>query len=306
MAFIRTVLGDILPSALGVCLSHEHLIGRPPDPYVEPDLKLDSPSAALSELKRLRAAGGQALIEMTTPDYGQDALELRRLSEASGMHIVATAGYNKEKYSAFYLDTSVDKLIDRFTTAVQAGIDTTGVRAGVLKAASALNRISPMAEKLFRAVAQAHHQTHAPISTHAEAGTMALEQIDLLTSEGVDPSHITIGHLDRKLEWDYHLAVARRGVFMGFDQVAKEQYAPDAQRVEFITRLVAEGHGKQILLSGDQARRSYWPSYGHPNAPGLTYILERFVPMLGEAGLTQDQIDDLLINNPARAFSFLM
>jgi len=70
-------------------------------------------------------------------------------------------------------------------------------------------------------------------------------------------------------------------------------------------RLVAEGYGRQILLSGDQARRSYWPGYGYPDAPGLSYVLEQFVPMLRQAGLKQGQIDDLLIHNPARAFAFV-
>jgi len=197
MSFVRTVLGDILPQELGVCLAHEHLLGHPPAPYTKPDLVQDSPAAALAELKRLRLAGGQALIEMTTPDYAQNAPGLRRLAEASRMHIVAAAGYNQEIYSAPYLDTSLEKLVDRLTQAIQAGIGETGVRAGVLKAASLFNQIPDMGEKLFRAVARAHHRTHAPISTHTQTGTMALEQIDLLTSEGVSPNHIVIGHVDR-------------------------------------------------------------------------------------------------------------
>jgi len=100
------------------------------------------------------------------------------------------------------------------------------------------------------------------------------------------------------------LEIARRGVFMGFDQIAKQRYAPDSLRVEFIARLCEAGHAAQILLSQDQAHRSYRPSYGYPDAPGLAYILETFVPMLREAGFSSQEIDGFLIENPKRAFSF--
>lgn len=303
MTFIRTVLGDILPDDLGVCLSHDHLLGRPPNP--EDDQILDSLQAALAELRRYSVAGGRSMVEMTTIDYGQDAAGLRALALESGMHIVAVTGFNKEKYSAPFLEADIDALAQRFIQAVEAGITgSNGVRAGVIKVATMQNEISAKTEKMFHAAALAHKATGAPISTHCEAGTMALEQIDLLTTGGVDPAHIVIGHLDRKLEWDYHLQIARRGVFMGFDQIAKQRYAPDSRRVEFIARLCEAGHGSQILLSQDQARRSYWPSYGNPEAPGLAYLLEKFVPLLREAGFSPPEIDGFLIDNPSRAFSF--
>ena len=130
---------------------------------------------------------------------------------------------------------------------------------------------------------------------------MALEQVQLFGDLGVHPSHIIIGHLDRKLEWAYLHDIAQTGVFLGFDQISKEKYYPDRLRIEMILRLIGHGFGKQILLSGDLARRSYWPSWG--GGPGFTYILWRFIPWLREAGASASHIEDLLINNPARALS---
>jgi phosphotriesterase-related protein len=285
-------------------LPHEHVLGQPPPEFAKDDLLMDSRPAALDELYRFYAAGGRALVEMTTPDYARDAAGMLWLAQHSGVHLVAAAGFNKEKFSAAFLDAPVEALAERFIGEIERGMDGTVVRAGLVKAASTLNEISPRAEKMFHAAAQAHLATGAPVSTHTEAGTMALEQIDLLTGDGVDAAHIVIGHLDRKLEWEYHLEIARRGVYLGFDQIGKEQYAPDALRVEFIVRLVQAGFGKQILLAGDMARRSYWKSYGDRHAPGLTYIPERFVPRLRQAGLSPAHIADLTVHNPARAFSF--
>ena len=133
---------------------------------------------------------------------------------------------------------------------------------------------------------------------------MALEQVAFFQAAGVDAAHVVIGHVDRKLEVDYHLRVAATGVYLGFDQIGKTKYASDAARADIIAHLVAAGHGRQLLLAGDLARRSYWPSYGaSDHAIGFTHILTHFVPCLYEAGLTQAQVDDLLIHNPARAFA---
>lgn len=304
MPFIRTVLGDIDPTDLGVCYPHEHVLCSPPPDVADRDLEMDSEAAAIQELTWFKQAGGHALVDMTPADYGRNAPGMKRVSEATGIHIIATTGLHKDKYSARMVkDKSIEELADHFARDVMEGVDGTDIKAGVIKAASSLNTITPNEEKVFRAAAKAHHMTGAAISTHTEAGTMGLEQIQLLTAEGADPQHIIIGHIDRKLEWDYHLAMLKTGVTLSYDQISKEKYVPDSQRVEFILRLVKEGFGKQIVLGGDLARKSYWPSYGTGGGPGLTYILWRFIPWLRSEGLSEDAIQDLLVNNPARVLA---
>ena len=301
---IRTVLGDIEPETLGACLPHEHLIARFPPPHDAPDLTLDDEARAIEELRRFKAAGGCALVEMTTPDTGRDPRALRRISEAADVHIIAATGHNQETFCAPFLrDTAVETLAARFIREVRNGMDDTDIRAGVIKAASTLDAISPLAETLFRAAAHAHHATGALISTHTEAGTMALEQVALLRACGVAPSRILIGHTDRKLDWTMHHALARTGVYMGFDQIGKTKYAPDEARAAFIARLIREGHGQQIVLAGDRARRSGWGAYTTGQA-GFAHVLTAFVPMLHDHGVTTAQIEMLLVGNPARALAF--
>ena len=302
MAFIRTVRGDIEPGELGACYAHEHVLCAPPE--ADRDLTLDSEAAAIQELTWFRAAGGRALVEMTPADYGRDAQGLRRVSEASNVHIVAVTGQHKDKYSAGWVrERTVEELAERFTRDVAEGMDGTTVRAGAIKAASSLNAITANEEKVFRAAARAQRATGAAISTHTEAGTMGLEQVALLRAEGVAPERIIIGHVDRKLEWDYNLALARTGVYLGYDQISKEKYVPDSRRVEFILRLAAEGHARQILLAGDLARKSYWPAYGTGGGPGLTYILWRFVPWLRAEGLGEEALQAILVENARRVLS---
>lgn len=305
MAIIRTVRGDISPDALGCCYAHDHLLGQPPPDLATSDFILDDEEAAARELGWFRDAGGQALVEMSTRDYGRDVAGLLRLSQRTGVHLVTATGFNKDKFSARLVEgETVASLAALFTREVNEGIDGLPVRAGVIKAASTLNALSPTAEKVFRAAAQTHRATGAPLSTHTEAGTMALEQLALLSAEGVAPHRIILGHLDRRLEWPYLAEVAATGAYLSFDQISKEKYYPDRERIRFILRLVEEGFGRQVLLSGDLARRSYWPAYGTGGGPGFTYILWRFIPWLREEGLPETHVQNLIRHNPARALAF--
>ncbi len=306
MSIIRTVAGDIAPDELGICYPHEHVLTHPPAAVADSDLTMDSEAAAIRELGYFYAAGGRALVEMSPRDYGRDPEGLRRVSAASGVHLICTTGWHKDAFSRPWIEErSITSLVDEIVREVEEGIDGTGVRAGVVKAASSLNTITPTEEKAFRAAARAQRETGALITTHTEAGTMGLEQVELLRSEGADPARIVIGHVDRNMDLDYHRALLSSGVTVIYDQLSKEKYYPDSLRVQFLTTLVAEGFGDQLMLSGDLARKSYWPSYGGWGGPGLTYILWRFVPWLREAGLDGARVEAMLLHTPARVLQLV-
>ena len=307
MPKVQTVLGPSEADELGVTYSHDHLIFRPGSPFSEqdPDLRLDSIEAAQAELTFFKAAGGNALVEMSTVEVRRSAEAMQALSKHTGVHIIAATGYNKAKFCAdIVAPKSVDELVRELVDDLTVGMDGTTSCAGLIKASSSKDHITAEEAKVFDAAIQAHHATGAPISTHTEAGTYALEQIRRFLDGGVQPAHICIGHMDRKLDWSYHAEVASTGVYLLFDQISKEKYYPDRERIDFIQCLIDAGHGDQILLSGDLARKSYWPSYGFGYGPGLTYILWRFVPWMLERGVARVDVDRMLVTNPARAFSW--
>jgi 5-phospho-D-xylono-1,4-lactonase len=296
---VRTVRGDIAPESLGVTYMHEHLYGFSPSEGTDPDLNLGSEAAAAHELMLFKRAGGQAVVEMSPQDYNRNPLALKRLSETTGVHIVMVTGYIKAASADKFVDhKSVKEITRELIQDVQEGVNGTGIKAGLLKAGSSLNKITANEEKMLRGAAQAQRETGALISTHTEAGTMALEQIAIFKEAGVPPEKILMGHMDRKLDYDYHLEVAKTGVTLGFDQFSKEKYYPDFQRIDFITKLFKAGYGKQIAISGDLARRSDLTSYG--GGPGYTFILWRIIPWLRKSGLTQEDIHTLFVETPKR------
>jgi phosphotriesterase-related protein len=305
MSQVQTVLGPLAASDLGVTLAHEHLLTHPtPSLGVEDDLDLilDDSKAALAELASFRAAGGGSLVEVTPIDYGRDLTGLADLSRTSGVHIVAATGLHKDQWSAAYTNRlDEDELAEMFTGELRDGVD--GVKPGVIKVGSSRERITDGERRAFVGAARAQRATGAPITTHTDAGHLALEQLDLLRDAGADPERIVIGHLDRLLDVEYHAAVLRQGAYVGYDQVGKPKYASDQQRAEALAELVRRGFGSKLLIAGDLGRRSYWRALG--GHPGLDYIPRVFLGILSAAGLTPSQVEAMVLANPARVLGFL-
>jgi 5-phospho-D-xylono-1,4-lactonase len=310
---IRTVLGDIPVSNLGVTLGHDHLYTLPPEAVDDPDLRMDSEDAAIQELESFKRAGGGALVEMTTVDYGRDGAALERISKASGVHVVAATGFNKGVFAdrltqsrsvkdiAAWMTREVNVGLERFCAEQPHAEHAPHVRAGLVKASSGLRDANENELKVFAAAIQAHRRTGAPISTHTEKGTWALEQARIFVDGAVNLERVLIGHLDLKPDLAYLLEVAVTGVRMGFDQFGKSKYLSDRTRVDLIVKLCEAGHSRQLLLGGDMARKSYFRSYG--GSPGLTHIPTTVRGMLEDA-LPLETVQDLLVHNARRWLEF--
>lgn len=306
MPTVMTVTGPIAPADLGPTYAHEHLLGGPPAWSVDAqdtDLTMLAFDAAAKELEYFRLAGGRGIVEMSTVDYNRRPQQLRALARDTGIHIVMTTGHHKDAYSHRLTErATIEELAELFAREVTHGVDDTGVCAGVIKGATSLNKITEGENKLLRAAARAHLATGAPISTHTQAGTFALEQIAVFQEEGVDPARVAIGHVDRKVDFDYHRAILDTGAYIIYDQISKEKYCPDRERIATLIRLVDAGYGDRIMLAGDFGRASYWTA--NAGGPGLTYILWRFLPWLIAEGMNQDAAWAMLVENPGRFFAF--
>ncbi|GEO25201.1 phosphotriesterase [Alicyclobacillus acidoterrestris] len=313
MSFVRTVLGDISPIDLGKTLTHEHIIASPPKKFADkdPDLVLDSVEKIIAEVGDFQKTGGKSIVDATAIDYGRNIEAVVQVAHATGVNLIATAGFNKGLFfDQWIYDASQNELTERVIREVEEGIDGTSHKAGQVKFGTMYQSIWPVEEKVLKAVAEAQKETGAPMFSHTEAGTMALEQIELVERQGVSLEHWTVGHLDRNPDLWYHLQVAKKGVYLSFDQLSKIKYHTDQIRMDVLIELIKRGYQKKILLSGDMARKSYLTQYG--GGPGFTYIPTRFVPRLvdelGNHGFSDEKIDqiveDLTVNNPREFLTF--
>lgn len=328
MSFIRTIQGDIEPKMLGFTYSHEHIVCRPPY-WVEKqadDLLLDDEHKSKLDVLDFKNAGGKTIVDATAVDYGRDVEAVKRIADQTGIKIVATAGFNKSflwsaqlpehvknvvgNYHTYYEwidNATINELTSFVIQEIEEGLEGTNILAGQVKFGTDYNRITPLEEKTLRAVARAHHETKAPIHSHTEAGTMALEQIELLKSENINLEYMSFGHMDRNLDPYYHEQVAKTGAFLSFDGISKIKYAPESDRIKGILELVSKGYEDQILVSGDTARKSYYKHYDY--GLGLENIISKWVPrFIDEANLKgydgELLIKKFFIDNPARCFTF--
>jgi 5-phospho-D-xylono-1,4-lactonase len=311
---VRTVLGDIPASALGVCYAHEHIIIDPS--YMtekHPDFRLDSVENAVSELAQFRADGGSAVID-SMPTGGRNAAKLAEVSRRSGVRIVCPTGLHLQKYypeGHWGERLSATDLTEVFVREIEEGIDANDLsgpevkrlpqRAGVIKIAGGLDRLSERERKIFQAASRAHLLTGCPILTHTEQGTAALEQVSLLGESGVDLRHVCLSHTDRKPDVEFHRNILRTGVRVEFDSAFRWPPGSTNHTLNLVVSLAPE-FPDQIMLGMDAARRGYWKSYG--GHPGLSFLLKTFAAQLRDCGLGEDLIKRIFITTPADTFQF--
>jgi predicted metal-dependent phosphotriesterase family hydrolase len=308
--FISTVTGRVDPQTFDYIDAHDHLVAHAPAEVIseDPDLALDRPEHVEPDLRALQQDRQACVVEMTTVDYGRDVAALRELSRRTGVSIVSATGYNKGRYCRPFCEArDPDEIALIAIRDITEGVDSTGVRCGVVKFGSSANKIEPWEQVAGRAAGRAHRATGCPILTHTEAGTMAEEQLALLADERVSPTAVTIGHLDRNPDLELHRRLASTGAFLSYDQVPKPKYATEAPVIQLILALARDGLHQQVVVGGDFARRSLFTGYG--GAPGLTYLPTVFAARLRQAadaaGLDGTNIvRDILQRNPQRALSF--
>lgn len=322
MPFIRTLTGDIAPDQLGRTYSHDHLYCLPAlwQEKGETDLLIDDVDATLADVALFTAAGGEAVYDATAIDYGRNVAKLHEISTHGGIKIIATAGFNKGimwparmpgqecTYDEWIAARTRGDIRDHVVGELTQGMDGTDLRGGVAKFGTGYNAISAHEDKVMRGVLDAHKETGCPLHSHTEMGTLILEQLDIVKAENVDPSRLTIAHLDRNPDPWVHRKAAETGVFVCFDGISRVKYHPESVLIDCIIRLVTAGHEDQIVVGGDIARRSMYRNYGEGGL-GLGYILAswvpRFVEEAGEAGLDgAGLIEKFFVANPARAFAW--
>jgi 5-phospho-D-xylono-1,4-lactonase len=315
VTFVRTVLGDIDPGALGITYAHEHLViegGSVVD--LSADFLLSDVDLLTSELRAGAAAGLRTAIDALPADCGRNPAKLAELSRRSGVNVVAATGLHHAKFYGpwhWSLRATEDELADLFVADIQDGIDErdysgpivlrTAIRAGIVKVGGSVGGPSERDRPIFRAAAAAHQRTGVPVHTHCEAGSGALEQIRLLTDAGVPASMISVSHVDKLVDRGYHHDLLSSGAFAVYDQGFR-WHDRENGTLQLLEWMAQDGLLGQVMLGMDAARQGYYTAYG--GGPGLTFLLGEFSTAMDERGLDASIRHGLFVDNPRRAFAF--
>jgi phosphotriesterase-related protein len=304
--FIRTVLGDISPDQLGVTYMHEHLIIDSPIVAKDfPHIHLPNETDAITEVNECKKVDVGAMLDCMPLGSGRDAKKLLRIAEATGINIISATGLHHDRYyreDDLLEKASAEKLAELFLRDIYDGMEKTSAKAGAIKVVTSGPRIKDREVKLFEAAAIAHSESGAPILSHCEHGTGAIEQLELFSKFNIPLSRVTLSHTDKEADLGYHHEILSSGVFVEYDQSLRQANDAKAPSAQLTAAMVGAGFVNQIMMGTDGARRTLWSSLG--GTPGLAWLYSGWTNKLVEAGLNQSDLEQIFIANPAKALSF--
>ncbi|MCL2323278.1 MAG: hypothetical protein FWC47_14395 [Oscillospiraceae bacterium] len=314
---INSVSGPLDTSELGVTLMHEHII------ILEPSLRFaysndwinkdDICNQFAEKIGRIKKFGFKTLVDPTPINLGRDVVIAKEAAERAGIQVIVSTGvYYME---ALWMDMRVDPdyTAELWIRDIETGIQGTDIKAAFIKCATeAKPGITESNKNLLKAAARASKKTGAPIYTHSNPiGELGLYQQEELFKEGVSPHKIVIGHSFDTCDTDYVRRLIKNGTYVGCDRIGYETLAPIEKLAHCVKELCNEGYSKYIMLSHDSMSTSdlafaLTPFKRDPSKNrllgGYHIIFESFLPRLRELGVSEDQIDDMMVKNPRRYF----
>lgn len=300
---VITVLGSIDPQEMGITHTHEHLQLDALDHYGNYDFVNDDEEMAVQEMQNYKRLGGRTICDVTLDEIGRNPEVLARISKASGVHVLMGSGWYREfNYPRYVHEKTSNELAEILVREIEEGVRQTGIRAGFIgEIGTGRGHVKPAEERVFRAAALAQARTGVAITTHTTRwGSLAMEQIAMLREFGADLSKVIIGHLGDRRGVQHLLPIAETGVYLEVDNIGYLEYQPEWVRADNVAALVKAGYVDRVLLSQDIFALRHLKYHG---GRGHGYLLETFIPMLRERNLKDEEIQQLLVTNPARAFA---
>lgn len=319
MPSINTVRGPVEAARLGVTLMHEHIfvlsteiMQNFPEQWGDEDERVANAIARMNELK---ARGVDTVVDLTVIGLGRYIPRIQRIAAQTELNIIVATGvytYNDVPFYFHFQGPGTELggpefMTEMFVRDITQGIADTGVRAGMLKCATDKPGVTPGIERVLRATAQAHRQTGVPISTHTHAHTKrGLEQQKIFAEEGVDLSRVIIGHSGDTTDLAYLEELIANGSYIGMDRFGIDVLLPFEDRVNTVAKMCERGHANKMVLSQDAACVNDWlPERALPVVlPNWHYlhIHNDVIPALKARGVTDEQLDTMLVKNPRKIF----
>ena len=335
-AIIRTVLKDMAPEELagGATLFHEHMSvaedflprwvqfqraaraaaggtgaanpasGRgaapatppPAAPATPQKLFMDDIDLMVEEMKAAKADGVACLVDGGHEDMGRKIENLKAMSERSGLPIVVGGGfYAQPFYPAEIAKWSEDQIVDVLVKRANSQ------PIGAFGEIGTWTEMTGDERKVFRAIGRAHLKTNLPIFTHSDYGRGVVEQLDVFESVGVKPNRICIGHVGGLREADPVIvkSLCKRGAFVGYD---RQGGAGDAPNVPQVKALIEAGYAGNLLFASDLSSANQLKAN---KGGGYGKTVTVFVPKLRAAGVDEETLRGILVDNPRRFLAFV-
>jgi len=273
---------------------------------------------AIKEALLYKWEGGDTIVDLTSGGV-RDPLGLARIARATDLNIVMGSGYYSEFSHPPELATKTEEEItEKIIRDIMVGVGDTGVCAGIIGEIGCGTPLEDSERKVLRASAAAQQRTGAALNIHPSYQyDLVLEIIEILGGAGADLSRTVISHCDNPAfnnRTNYH-RIADAGCYIEFDLFGHPVLPllldsteghlvgmrSEVDRINEIKRLIDEGYLNHILISQDLCFKYCYVTYG---GSGYAHILRYVVPWMRLAGISDEQIHTMMVENPKRVLSF--
>ena len=303
MPVVMTVLGPIDSTELGFTLPHEHVLVdfggaeiAGPDRYNSSEV-VQKMEPYLTEIYK---AGVRGFVDCSPMFLARDVAILRTLSERTGLHILTNTGQYKEPFlPRRTFELSAEGLAAEWIDEWENGIDGTDVRPGFIKTAVEPESLAPLQRKIITAAAPTTKSTGLTIGTHTCAAVPAVEILRILESLGVAPSKWIFIHANEEKDHEMLHVVAKEGFWVELDAIG---ISPDTVILAQLRELLDWGFADRVLLAHDAGWYTVGERGGGTPRP-YTQLTTTFIPLMKRSGIDDEIIQQMTVENPARAFS---
>lgn len=311
---INGVLGPISTDALGVTLMHEHILQanwsmrQSYAAWFQYDEFLER---AVTDVGRTMEYGVKTMVEQTPVCLGRDIHAMRDVVEKTGIQLIAATGffYTENQWT---FNRKAESFLKYMLIDIREGIQGTDSKPGIIKCATDVAGITPINEIMLHAHAMAAVESGLPIGTHSYYGNRSgLGQMDIFEQYSLNPKKILIGHCGDTNDLGYLEELLSRGCYIGLDRFGDDAKNPLEKRVETLLALWERGWKEQLIISHDYVcfvdlGQFEWEELKKTDPDDVPYnyrYIHRYVlPLLLEHGLTEKDLDTLLVENPRRFF----
>ncbi|MCU1658167.1 MAG: hypothetical protein JWO57_2823 [Pseudonocardiales bacterium] len=343
MQVFRTVLGDVAVETSGRVLTHEHLLYGYPGAELDHRTVLDYDAAVGHVAGQVTAGmidyGYGTLIDMTPPEVGRHPQFLADVAKQTGLNVVAITGFFPERMGIpyYWRRQTREELTEFFVRDLTEGMvfawQQTPYKAGAIKIATGQESVTPMPsprgangrhvhdveDRVIRAAAHAAMEVGCGINTHIdpmdfEVTNPGREQLEILDEEGMDLSRVIIGHAFVPPQLEMMREVLKMGANVQLDHIGIPWRVGSAEELDeamanALLELLSDGYLDRIVLSFDRwffnPRSTVTdddPQLANEKVD-LSYMFTSWVPRLKNKGITDEQLDAIMIHNPRRILS---
>jgi phosphotriesterase-related protein len=311
LATVETVNGPVDLEELGLTLIHEHF--RTTDEAARfqfPHLYDEAAEweSAMSDAGAIKGHGVETVVEPSAMFLHRDAAFSKRVADESRLNVIlATGVYTYDHLPQVLSNRSEDEVAQIFVHEIENGIQGTGIKAAFIKCAADEPGVTPNVEKIHRAAARASQQTGRPIMAHSRpASGTGFEQMRIFNEEGVDPGKVQVAHTGDTDDLEYIERLLDTGCWIGMDRYGLDIFLPTEQRQETVLALLEKGHADRMFLSQDWCSTIDWftPEMEEQLKPvaapnwSMTFLFEQVIPELRERGMTDEQLNQMMVENP--------